>query len=310
MNKISDLQKALRQEEKVEKTSHSYWEIVSKKIYELFFPSKKEAEIFHLGGTVNPTFDPTNKGCKLDNKNYFYERIAVKTKDGHIHTYGNSLKEFVEKWMEEVRTGKTEENFQKWMEKCSEEVGVQKKLKEVAVYYFNDLERQQTEVHIGGGSLAQRGLGSDKEGLKPLKGEYAFVVGEFWNESTHQIETKFYATPKIQTEKGKIQHTSFLRGGNVRSAGMFVITDEKQMVHIRNQSGHYKPGEKEMAYLLKHLKESGYDISKIHLQCFRNRFFRFASLYLKIDIKWGVLTQSGETWFEQVGKYLIEEHSH
>ena len=98
---------------------------ISKKINNLFNATERDIEIFHLGGTRNPTFDPENRGSKVDTKGYFYERVPVKTKDGEIHTYGKELKKYVEEWMKEVRGGKTEENFQKWMENKSKNVEIE-----------------------------------------------------------------------------------------------------------------------------------------------------------------------------------------
>lgn len=273
---------------------------------------EKKLEIFHLGGIANPTFNPKNTGRTLDCKKYFYERVSVITKNGTVHLYGNKLKKYVTEWMKEVRKGETEENFQTWMQRKTQNVEFEKFIMEHSVRYFDDTDRKLTEVHVDKkGFLVQHGINSKGDKLKALANNtYAFVLGEVFNPKTEKTETKLYATPKTKTEKGKIQHSSFLGGATVKSAGMLVVSNEGQVVNIRNQSGHYKPSSKEMAYLVKHLKESKYDISKIRVTYYKNELFRIInSIFnrINININVGMIKQNAQKWFENTGKSLISQ---
>lgn len=67
------------------------------------------------------------------------------------------------------------------------------------VRYFKDKDRDQTEGSFKNGVLYQKGLdrGEDKSTLS--EGEYIFVIKD----------DKLYATKKLMTDTGKIQHSSF-----------------------------------------------------------------------------------------------------
>lgn len=254
--------------------------------------------ILFLGAHKNPVVDLRGKGKKLDFDHYFYERISVKTQKGKIHLCGQVLKKYVDQWKTAKTNNKTTDEFQIWMEKQAEEPVAKKDIIEKSVRYFNKHERKQTEIHCVNDSLQQIGLDKNSREKKPLEaGEYAFVVGKIYDKTAKKLVTKFYATPKIKTAKGGIQHSSFLKGGNVKSAGMLTINDKGQITRIRNISGHYKPTDKELARLIKHLNDSGYNVSQIHITTYKNNFYRFVSLYLNINFKWGIVNQRADKWY-------------
>jgi len=241
---------------------------------------------------------------QLARNHYFHEGIPVKTKTGEIFIYGSVLKPHVEKWIKETESGRTQLTFQDYL---SGQFDTDQELKDSIikqqVRYFDDTDREKTQISIENGKLMQIGLDNDTSGLKPLPtGSYAFVVATV-DDGLGKIERKFFATPKIKTEAGKIQHSSFMRGGNVLAAGMLDINEHNQVIGIRNQSGHYKPTGKELAQLVKHLIEAGFDTSKLFVTCYKNELGKF---FGRFGLPWGIVTQPAERWFDQTGKKLLE----
>jgi hypothetical protein len=279
----------------------------SEKIKALFSSTKKDIEIFHFGGTKTTSFDPHDRERKLNNKGYFYEKIPIRTDNGEIHLYGKTLKKYADKWMKETKEGKTKDNFQQWIRKESNEPEIKSDIQRTSVRYFNDTDREQTEIHINHGKdLAQIGIDSKETEIKNIpKGAYIFVLGEIFNRKDKKIETKLFVAPKIKTKQGQIQHSSFLRAGNVRSAGMLILGENGQ-INILNRSGHYTPTEKEIAYIIKYLKDSGFDTSKIHIPDSKFKFIHKISAYYKINMTWGIVNQSADKWYEKTGKSLID----
>lgn len=211
---------------------------------------RKEHEIYHLGGTKVGSFDFENSGKGM-NKEYFYERIPIKSPNGEIFLYGKTLKPYVKKWMNETKNGRFTGTFQEYMEKHVDFDA----LSGDKVRYLSQEERNQTEISIQGGSLCQLGLDSTNTQRKALpEGKYAYVIMQTMDANGNP-EVKLYASPKENTSKGKLQHSSFARGGNVISAGMIEISSAGKLSGIANFSGHYRPSTKELLACLSFLKE-------------------------------------------------------
>ncbi|MCH9811588.1 hypothetical protein K0U07_02350 [bacterium] len=100
------------------------------------------------------------------------------------------------------------------------------------VRYLTDADRAKTEVTIRDGVLYQIGLDSTGEPSKLPEGQYVFVINN----------GKLFATPKVMTDTGRIQHSSFFRGGDVNSAGKLSVDDKGRITEVNRESGHYKPG--------------------------------------------------------------------
>jgi macrodomain Ter protein organizer (MatP/YcbG family) len=285
----------------------------------LFSSGEREMGIFHLGGTKSASVDVRGQQKKLADS-YFFETIAIKTDQGEIHLYGKKLKKFAEQWMEKSRSHAFTSDefingqpptFQQFIEKkASTDTDLKQVIRSESVRYFNDRERQETEVKIVDGLLYQVGLDNqDTSQLHPLKAKakYAFVLGDVVENG--KIATKLFATPKIKTEKGLIQHSSFLRGGNVKAAGMLIPQvgpDGAVTFLLRSQSGHYRPTQKEMAHLLSYLKNSKYDISTIWVQGTRFPLVNQFLNKIKFGGSWAMATQRADLWYEQTGKDLIK----
>lgn len=283
-----------------------------------FFVKKlknKELEVYHLGGTKVASFDPTGDQTKLDAAHYFYETVPVsievkdengKVKESEVFLYGKTLKKYAKEWIVKTKRGKTTENFQDFAARRMAEDSV--KIEKVHIRYFNDEDRQKTEVDIKDGRLTQIGLDEADSKKKNMDGTYAFVLGTVFDEESQKMKKVMFAAPKIFTNQGKIQHSSFLRGGDVLSAGMIKVGEEgRDSISIYNKSGHYKPTEKEIAHLVKHLEESGYDISKIHINYIKPGIFGLIKFKLNIPISWGIVQERADKWLKEKGNSLIEQ---
>jgi hypothetical protein len=260
--------------------------------------------IHHLGGTYVASHDPEGKQAKLDRSHYFFEGVPVKINKEVIFIYGGVLKPHVEEWMSKVEAGETQATFQDFLaEKMEKDDNLQSSLLGQQVRYFNDEDRKKTEIKVENGQLMQIGLDNPDPELKTLTfGSYAFVIADVKNEKG-EIERHFYATPKVKTGSGKIQHSSFTRGSNVVSAGMLEVNDKQQIVGIRNQSGHYKPTSKEIAHLIKHLTEAGFDTSQLHVTCAKSQL---RIVLNRFGISWGIVNHRADKWFSETGHKLLK----
>lgn len=183
-------------------------------------------------------------GKELFYDRYFYEAVSLSDDVGNeLHIYGPTLEETGKEWANTFPEISFNDFFRLKIQQDEEFAEVIHKEK---VRYFNDDERQQTEVHFKKGKLWQRGLDSGEHELTLVpEGVYAFVLGE----------EKLYLTPKIVTMKGKIQHSSFFRGGPVLSAGKISIGVEGDLLWMSNDSGHYRPEELEVVQLLNFINQ-------------------------------------------------------
>ncbi|MBA3237875.1 MAG: hypothetical protein H0T62_05930 [Parachlamydiaceae bacterium] len=197
-----------------------------------------------LVGSLMWANEAVKDGKEMLYERYFYEGISLTNETGvEQHIYGPVLEQTGQEWADTMKTLSFNEYVQ---EKQELDVEFATKMSKENVRYFNDEEREQTQVHWVDGALWQIGLDSEKTEISQVpEGVYAFVLG---NE-------QLYITPKIITKKGKIQHSSFLRGGPVRSAGKLQVGADGNIVWLSNDSGHYRPEDAEMAGVLNFVKE-------------------------------------------------------
>lgn len=251
---------------------------------------RKQPEIFHLGGTRLGSFDQENTQKSMD-KGYFYERIPIKTPNGEIFLYGSTLKPYVQAWMKACKSEAYKGTFQDYMENHPD----LETLATAKVRYLSQNEQKQTAISIIDGKLCQAGLDSTDTQPKNLpKGKYAFVIANVPDENGTR-KPQLFAALKGETSTGKIQHSSFARGGNVVSAGTFEIDSDGKIASISNFSGHYRPTKKELFLCLNYLKNNGYDLQQCYVQHYANTLFMglahiipikgFAAVLMRAD-KW------------------------
>lgn len=296
-----------------------YFESLINKITNIFKKSKdiqldvRDLKIHHLGGTNSASFDPLSSQVELDKSRYFYERVPVKVrikdengveKTSQVFLYGNTLEKYAKEWVAETENGETQELFSDFAARRIADDSVA--LDKTSVRYFTKEDRRRTEITVTDGKLTQLGLDQPEDIKRELDGTYAFALGTVLDPETKTIKKMLFAAPKTQTNQGKIQHSSFFRGGNVLSAGMLEINSETSTLTIRNQSGHYKPTEKELAHVVKHLKDIGYDISKIHVNYTRFSFIYSIKNVFNINLSWFLVQSRADKWLEEKGLQLIE----
>lgn len=252
----------------------------------------KGHEIFHLGGTKMGSLDFHNTGKSMASR-YFYERIPVKTPDGEIFLYGETLKPYVKKWMKESKSGAFKGTFQDFMAQHPN----LSSLSTENVRYLSQAERDQTEVSVVAGYLCQVGLDSTSTQKHILPdGNYAFVLAQT-HDKEGNLQVKFYAALKGKSSKGKIQHSSFARGGNVVSAGILEISSGK-IVNISNFSGHYRPTTKELIECLLFLKEQKYDIQQCYVKHYTNSLLMGLAHIIPVKGFAAVLTRA-DKWLDK-----------
>lgn len=165
---------------------------------------------------------------------YFYEGVSLTDESGdERHIYGPVLEQTGQEWADEF-PGVSFTDYVKAKESWDPEFA--EIIEKENVRYFSDEEREQTQVHWVDGALWQIGLDKQNEIVQVPQGVYAFALGN----------DQLFITPKIMTEKGKIQHSSFFRGGPVRSAGKISVGKDGCLLWLSNDSGHYRPEDPEV----------------------------------------------------------------
>lgn len=261
--------------------------LASYDIYKNCKKGKEELVTYHLGGrgVLSADLKKEHKGLTED---YFYEGIPVKIKREHyadeetIFVYKDELKAYLDLWMEEVKTGKSDMTFQDYLsEQFNSDPTLVDKIYNNRVRYFSNHDLAQTKVHNIQGQCCQIGLDSNDDELKRMVAgsagvEYIFVIiGEanlFVAKEVNQedlnnipIVNSMYAARKAKTHLGRVQHSSFTRGGNVLSAGSLLLAEDGSIESISDGSGHYHPQAKEMAICIQYLLNQGFDLSKTQI---------------------------------------------
>lgn len=288
-------------------SSSSFFDLKSKisnltaSISKIIFKNKEKLEIIPLGGRAIPF----SEGKLSLSDDYWAETVPITTEKGEIYLYGLAAKPYIDAYRAIKKTNPSIGSFQEFMaEKLKQDESLLEKLEKKAVHYFNDKERKQTEVHVKDGTLQQIGLNSESDTHTPLKGgNYAFVIASIANHD-QTTSQQLYMKPKVTTKSGKIQHSSFGAGAGFIAAGMIKIDDKGVILSISNTSGHYRPTAKELAHLINHLKEAGFDISSLHVTYPKNLFGQGITKLFP-NITWGIVNQRGDRWFENIGRHLL-----
>lgn len=134
------------------------------------------------------------------------------------------------------------DNISKWEKK---------QLKKAHVFYCNESERADYQVWI------KNNFFLNHNNQKIISDDYIFVLNKDLNE--------LYIGKKRIESRGALQHSSFLAGSAVSSAGYIRLEQGKNqtIVHdIKMSSGHYRPSKQEAYVILKYLAFHNVDLSR------------------------------------------------
>lgn len=123
-------------------------------------------------------------------------------------------------------------------------------------YLTSDEERSVYEIEIGADSRFRRKLTDELVCTGP-KG-WIFVL-------KHE---RLFAREKRTSTFPRFQHSSFFAGGAVHAAGMFVCV-EGVLTTLFPHSGHYRPLERHLCYLLLFLEQRGLPLKNIQVDAQR-----------------------------------------
>ncbi|XP_015692900.2 IQ domain-containing protein IQM4-like isoform X2 [Oryza brachyantha] len=165
------------------------------------------------------------------------------------HRYGHNLHIYYGVWSRSEST----EPFFYWLDIGEgKEVNLDKcprtKLQSQCIKYLGPKERQEYEVVVESGRLVyrqSRGVvhtSDDSKWIFVLSTTKALYVG--------------------QKKKGSFQHSSFLAGGAITSAGRLVVKDGI-LKAIWPYSGHYLPTEENFREFISYLQENGVDLADV-----------------------------------------------
>ena len=257
-----------------------------------------DPNIHFLGGTATlPPPELLHEGLPMQQKgDYFLEKMEITTLEGErIHTRTIALGRLAKKWISlgGIASGQTFNDF--IVQKMEETPEIKNDILQHRVRYFNEDERECTIVSFTDTCLEQIGLDTVGMDPKPLQqGKYAFILGK----------TDLYMTPKLVTQKGKIQHSSFLKSAKVASAGTAIIDQNALLSRIQNESGHYHPTKTEMQkvleYLKQHLPEAQF--KKVTVRINKNKGWRIGvSNFFKnrFNINWNMTQEPAHIWLSK-----------
>ncbi|KAF0926578.1 hypothetical protein E2562_026892 [Oryza meyeriana var. granulata] len=165
------------------------------------------------------------------------------------HRYGHNLHIYYGVWSRSEST----EPFFYWLDIGEgKEVNLDKcprsKLQSQCIKYLGPKERQEYEVVVESGRLVYRQSGvlvhtsDDSKWIFVLSTTKALYVG--------------------QKKKGSFQHSSFLAGGAITSAGRLIVKDGI-LKAIWPYSGHYLPTEENFREFISYLQENGVDLADV-----------------------------------------------
>jgi len=165
------------------------------------------------------------------------------------HRYGHNLHIYYDVWSKSEST----EPFFYWLDIGEgKEVNLEKcprsKLQSQCIKYLGPKERQEYEVVVESGKLVYKKNGDFVQTLDDSK--WIFVLS-----TTKSLYVG-------QKKKGSFQHSSFLAGGAITSAGRLVVK-EGILKAIWPYSGHYMPTEENFREFIRYLEENGVDLTHV-----------------------------------------------
>lgn len=171
-----------------------------------------------------------------------------------LHRYSHNLRVYHRHWTE--LTGGTGD-FWSWLAlreidlpECPRSV-----LDAQVVQYLSPQERRQYELVVQDGVVSN----SQSERFSTGDGEWIFVIS---------TELRLYCNRKL---RGSFHHTSFLAAGPCCAAGGIEI-DGGRVTVLYPHSGHYRPGEAHVRFVLDYLADRGVDLNAV--ACDAQRFYK------------------------------------
>lgn len=261
--------------------------------------------IYLLGGVSHPTKEVRPSSAKSSSRkpmqriaHYFLEPHTIKTHSGkELHVDLSNMRYMADEWR---KSGLAEHMaFNEYLNQRMEtDPKFRQAVEEHRVRYFSNQERHQTLVTFDAGIPKQIGLDSPKgKSLHQLEAgvNYAFVLGD----------RSLFMSPKGPSSEGKVQHSSFLRGAPVRSAGIITVDESGKIATLRNYSGHYAPNVQEIREILYYLKEKlePDDFRRIQVSVSLRSGWRIALahwMYDHLHIKWGIVTKPADLLLDEL----------
>lgn len=136
----------------------------------------------------------------------------------------------------------TEEYFYDWLTKTRADLPPMGN-----VDYFDEQTRARYELRLGWS------IGYEQS-REPLEGENIYALSQ---------GKKFYASQGKATDKGIVHHSSFLAGAAVSGAGHMTFKTPGELSAIDVNSGHYKPGARQMFTTLDALDRGGVELAGV-----------------------------------------------
>ena len=160
-----------------------------------------------------------------------------------MHRYAKNLRAYEPAWKEQCSTIQTlwewlEENPTFSVPECSRET-----LDSQRVQYLDVESREAYRVDVKEGRFRRRG-----EIFSTGEGEWIFVLSS---------NKTLYINRKV---RGEFHHTSFLGGESCLAAGGMTVVDGR-LIDLLPHSGHYRPSDKHLRFLLRHLQTLGVDLA-------------------------------------------------
>lgn len=120
-----------------------------------------------------------------------------------------------------------------------------------AVRYLNEVETESLRVRQKNGMLVLPN-GNPLNGLQKA----AYVM-----DSAGGIFILDNRDPRFSPQRGRLNHSSLLRGEPVAAAGEITFDEQGRIIEIDRKSGHYYPGRKQLEQFLSQLQKLGVDLS-------------------------------------------------
>ncbi|KAL2632075.1 hypothetical protein R1flu_016761 [Riccia fluitans] len=251
-----------------------WWNVVDGAMLQRFSYEKPQSPIerwFRLekkAAKVGKGLVKNKKGRKLVSQHWL-EAIDP------LHRYGHNLRFYFQAWCQ----SETNEPFFHWLdsgegkdldlEECSRETLLNERIR-----YLSPAEREQYEVIVEHGKLLYK---RSREPVNSTKGDkWIFVM------STSGV---LYVGKK---ERGNLQHSSFLAGAAITSAGRLRVKDGI-IKRIEAHSGHYRPTHENFNQLISLLESRGADLSAAKIEYSSKEMMKSSKSFngLQVDINRG-----------------------
>ncbi|GJC88330.1 IQ domain-containing protein IQM6 [Colletotrichum liriopes] len=198
------------------------------------------------------------KDSKMMGLQYFLEMVDLK------HRYGSNLRVYHEEW----KKADTNENFFYWLDygggrNVEMEACPRDRLEREQVRYLSREERQYYLVQVDDeGRLCWAKNGARIDTTEAFKDSLLrkSVKKNTW---IFVADTSFRLYVGIKSS-GAFQHSSFLQGSRISSAGLIKIKDGR-LSSLSPLSGHYRPPASNFRAFVRNLKDAGVDTSHVSI---------------------------------------------